>query len=100
MLSANGFEINDLGADVPVSRFIEEAQKMKADCIAISALLTTTMNGQKLVVEGLAERSMREGVKVVVGGAPCSEDWAREIGADGYAGDAVGAVNLIKKLIG
>ena len=99
MLSANGFEIKDLGADVPASRFIEEAENMKADCIAISALLTTTMNGQKRVIEGLEERSMRQGVKVVVGGAPCSEDWAMGIGADGYAGDAVGAVKLVKRLI-
>jgi corrinoid protein of di/trimethylamine methyltransferase len=100
MLSANGFEITDLGADVPVARFIEEAEKAKADCIAISALLTTTMNGQKRVIERLEELSMRRKVRVVVGGAPCSEEWAREIGADGYAGDAVGAVNLVKGLLG
>ncbi|HUV35954.1 MAG TPA: corrinoid protein [Patescibacteria group bacterium] len=100
MLSANGFEIADLGADVPVERFIEEAQRIDADCIAISALLTTTMNGQKRVVDALEERSMRQAVKVVVGGAPCSAEWAEEIGADGYAGDAVGAVRLLKGLIG
>ncbi len=100
MLSANGFEITDLGADVPVERFVEEAENVKADCIAISALLTTTMNGQKRVIERLEERSMRQKVRVVVGGAPCSEEWAREIDADGYAGDAVGAVNLVKVLLG
>lgn len=100
MLSANGFEITDLGADVPVERFIEEAEKMHADCIAVSALLTTTMNGQKRLIEHLEERSMRRKVRVVVGGAPCSEEWADEIGADGYAGDAVGAVNLVKRLLG
>jgi corrinoid protein of di/trimethylamine methyltransferase len=99
MLSANGFEITDLGADVPVERFIEEAENVDADCIAVSALLTTTMNGQKRLIDVLEERSMRRRIRVVVGGAPCSEDWAREIGADGYAGDAVGAVNLLKGLL-
>lgn len=99
MLSANGFEVTDLGADVPIARFVEEAENKKADCIAISALLTTTMSGQKRVIDELEERSMRQRVKVLVGGAPCSDEWAREIGADGYAGDAVGAVNVVKNLI-
>lgn len=99
LLSANGFEISDLGADVPVSRFVEEAEARNADCIAISALLTTTMNGQKKVIEELERRSMRSRVKVMVGGAPCSEDWANEIGADGYAGDAVAAVSLARNIV-
>jgi corrinoid protein of di/trimethylamine methyltransferase len=100
MLSANGFEITDLGADVPVARFIEEAARREADCIAVSALLTTTMHGQKRIIDELEERSMRTKVRVLVGGAPCSEGWATEIGADGYAGDAVGAVHVLKDLIG
>jgi trimethylamine corrinoid protein len=100
MLSANGFEITDLGADVPVSRFIDEAEKRGAACIAISALLTTTMMGQRRLVEELGKRSLRNTVKVMVGGAPCSEEWAREIGADGYAGDAVAAVALAHRLVG
>ena len=100
MLSANGFGVTDLGADVPVERFVEEAGKKGADCIAISALLTTTMHGQGRVIEELEKRSMREKVKVMVGGAPCSDDWAKEIGADGYAGDAVAAVALAKSLAG
>jgi corrinoid protein of di/trimethylamine methyltransferase len=100
MLSANGFEITDLGADVPVNRFIDEAQRSGAGCVAVSALLTTTMAGQKRVVEELARRSLRGRVKIMVGGAPCSEAWAREIGADGYAGDAVAAVALAQSLIG
>jgi len=100
MLSANGFEITDLGADVPVKMFVDEAAEKGADCIAISALLTTTMPGQQRVIEELEKRSMREGIKVIVGGAPCSEEWAREIGADGYAGDAVAAVTLTKKVTG
>jgi len=100
MLSANGYEITDLGADVPVARFVDEAMKRGAGCIAISALLTTTMSGQKRVVEELGKRSLRGKVKVMVGGAPCSDAWAREIGADGYAGDAVAAVALAQSLMG
>jgi len=99
MLSANGFEITDLGADVPVSRFVEEAEAKNAQCIAISALLTTTMNGQKKVIEKLGKESPGSKIKVIVGGAPCSEEWAKDIGADGYAGDAVAAVSLVKSLI-
>jgi corrinoid protein of di/trimethylamine methyltransferase len=100
MLSANGFEITDLGADVPVSRFVEEAEAKNADCIAISALLTTTMHGQKRVVDELKSRSARGRFKVIVGGAPCSESWAEQIEADGYAGDAVAAVALVRNLVG
>ncbi len=100
MLAANGFEVTDLGADVPVAKFIDEAEARKAGCIAISALLTTTMSGQRRVVEELKKRSLRGKVKIMVGGAPCSDAWAREIGADGYAGDAVAAVGLAQSLIG
>jgi len=96
MLSANGFEVTDLGADVPVDRFVETAEEKGADWIAISALLTTTMPGQKKVIEQLAAKSLGDRIKVMVGGAPCSEQWASEIGADGYAGDAVAAVALAK----
>lgn len=100
MLSANGFEITDLGADVPVGRFVDEAVEKSADCIAISALLTTTMHGQSKVIEELESRKVRGKVRVLVGGAPCNDEWAKEIGADGYAGDAVAAVQLVKSLIG
>ncbi len=96
MLAANGFEVTDLGADVPVAKFVNTAKEKGADWIAISALLTTTMPGQKKVIEQLEAKSLRGGVKVMVGGAPCSEEWASEIGADGYAGDAVAAVALAK----
>lgn len=95
MLAANGFEVTDLGADVPVAKFVETAAEKKADWIAISALLTTTMPGQKKVIEMLSAKSV-EGVRVMVGGAPCSREWAAQIGADGYAGDAVAAVALAK----
>ena len=100
MLSANGFEITDLGADVPVVRFVDEAVAKNAGCIAVSALLTTTMSGQRRVVEEIEKRSLRNKIKVMVGGAPCSHEWAREIGADGYAGDAVAAVSLAGSLMG
>jgi corrinoid protein of di/trimethylamine methyltransferase len=100
MLSANGFEITDLGADVPVVKFVEEAEARGAGCIAVSALLTTTMSGQRRVVEELKKRSLKGKVRVMVGGAPCSDEWAREIGADGYAGDAVAAVSLAQSLMG
>jgi len=94
MLSANGYETRDLGADVPVQKFVDEAESFDADFICISALLTTTMGGQKKVIEALKERSLREMYRVLVGGAPCSEKWAAQIGADGYAGDAVSTVQL------
>ena len=96
MLAANGFKVTDLGADVPVAKFVETAEEKGADWIAISALLTTTMPGQKKVIEQLEAKALRGDVKVMVGGAPCSEEWASEIGADGYAGDAVAAVALAK----
>jgi corrinoid protein of di/trimethylamine methyltransferase len=100
MLSANGFEVTDLGADVPVGRFVDEAERSGADWIAVSALLTTTMPGQKRVIDELASRSLRGKIRVMVGGAPCSKEWAMEIGADGYAGDAVAAVALAKQKTG
>ena len=71
-----------------------------ADIIGVSALLTTTMAGQRTVVEALAAAGLRESVKVIVGGAPASESWAAEIGADGYSEDAIGAVALARKLLG
>jgi trimethylamine corrinoid protein len=99
MLAANGFEVADLGADVPVERFVEEAGARGADAIAVSSLLTTTMGGQRRVVEALEREGTRDRVKVMVGGAPVTEAWARDIGADGYAGDAVAAVALAKSLV-
>lgn len=97
MLSANGFAVTDLGADVPVQSFVDEAERVGADWIAVSALLTTTMPGQKRVIDELASRSLRGKIRVMVGGAPCSKEWATEIGADGYAGDAVAAVALARR---
>lgn len=94
MLSANGFEVIDLGADVKLDKFIESAQKEKADIICLSALLTTTMLGQKRVIDMLKEKNLAGKYKVLVGGAPVSQGWADDIGADGYADNALGAVKV------
>jgi trimethylamine corrinoid protein len=100
MLSANGFQVFDLGVDVPVSTFVEKAREVGADIVGLSALLTTTMLNQGKVVESFQEAGLREKVKVIVGGAPVSPSWAEEIGADGYSENAVGAVALAKRLVG
>jgi corrinoid protein of di/trimethylamine methyltransferase len=99
MLSASGFEVHDLGVDVSVDRFVDAARAHSADIVGVSALLTTTMTGQRAVVEGLAAAGLRPRVKVIVGGAPVTRAWAAEIGADGYSEDAMGAVALASKLM-
>jgi len=98
MLQAGGFEVFDLGADVKLERFIEQAQSVNADFICLSALLTTTMVNQKRLVELLRQRNLKGKYRVLVGGAPASSKWAEAIGADGYAENAVAAVKLAKKL--
>jgi corrinoid protein of di/trimethylamine methyltransferase len=99
LLTANGFTVHDLGVDVPGERFAEAVRTLKADVVGVSALLTTTMKGQKAVIEVLAKEGLRPSVKVVVGGAPVTRQWAEEIGADGYAKDAMSAVTLVRTLI-
>lgn len=99
MLSAEGFEVYDLGADVPVETFIDKAVEVDAHLICISALLTTTMVGQKKLIDTLKERNIREKFKVLLGGAPVSKGWVEEIGADGTADNAISAVKLAKKLM-
>ena len=100
MLTANGFEVHDLGVDVAPERFIEKVREVDANVIGISALLTTTMVGQRAVIAALAEAGLRDRVKVIVGGAPVTRAWADEIGADGYGEDAVGAVTVARTLVG
>ncbi|RLG51253.1 MAG: dimethylamine corrinoid protein 3 [Thermoproteota archaeon] len=100
MLTAAGFEVYDLGKDVPVEKFIEKAREVQADIIAASALLSTSMPVQREIVKALEEASLKGRIKVMVGGAPVTEEWAREIGADGYGADAVEAVEVAKKLVG
>ncbi len=100
LLTANGFEVRDLGVDVPVGKFVEEAKSFQADIVGLSALLTTTMPKQREVLEALQKLDATKGVKVMVGGAPVTARWAEEIGADGYAEDAVSAVLEARKLVG
>ena len=91
--------MNDLGRDVPVNRFIEEAEAFGADVIGTSALLTTTMSVQKELVEKLEEKGLKGKYKTIVGGAPVTERWAKRIGADAYAADATDGVRKIKELL-
>ena len=100
MLSASGFDVHDLGVDVPSARFAEVAREVDADIVGVSALLTTTMTGLKDVIEALDNMGLRPRTKVIVGGAPVTRHWADEIGADGYSEDAMGAVAVAKKLVG
>lgn len=99
MLRAASFEVIDLGADVKIEKFVETAVEEKADLIALSALLTTTMLNQKKVIEMLKSRGLRDRFKVMVGGAPVTEKYAREIGADGYGESAVQAVAVARSLV-
>jgi trimethylamine corrinoid protein len=100
MLSANGFDVIDLGADVKLEKFVEKAEETKADFICLSALLTTTMLGQKKAIELLKQKNLYGKYKVLVGGAPANQKWADEIGADGYAENAMLAVKLAARLKG
>ena len=100
MLSANGFEVYDLGIDIEADEFVARARDYKADIVALSALLTTTMLHQRDVIEHLAEAGLRDKVKVMVGGSPVTQGWADQIGADGFAEDAAGAVGVAKRLMG
>lgn len=100
MLSASGFKVHDLGVDVPLPTFVEKAGEVQADLIGLSALLTTTMVKQKLLIESLEEAGLRPKIKVMVGGAPVTRSWADEIGADGFSEDAIGAVGVARQLMG
>ena len=99
MLEGAGFEIVDLGTDVAPQKFVEAARAEGADIVAMSALLTTTMTNMKVTIEALNEAGLRNAVKVMVGGAPVTEQYARQIGADGYAMDASRAVSLAQSLV-
>jgi corrinoid protein of di/trimethylamine methyltransferase len=99
MLTASGFEVHDLGVDVPVETFVAKVKETGAQILGLSALLTTTMVVQRRVIEALRTADVRGQVKVLVGGAPVGRAWAEEIGADGYADDARGAVAEAKRLL-
>ena len=99
MLRASGFDVRDLGGDVPIPNFAENAKKANADIVALSALMTTTMPVQKDVVDYFTALGIREKYKILVGGGPVTQEYAEEIGADGYAADAIAAVQVAKKLL-
>jgi len=100
LLGANGFRVHDLGVDVSAEQFAAAAKDFHADVVGVSALLTTTMKGQKNVIEFFERTGLRPHVKVIIGGAPVTRQWAEEIRADGFAKDAVSAVALVQGLMG
>jgi corrinoid protein of di/trimethylamine methyltransferase len=99
MLTANGFEVTDIGIDQPARAFVDAVVRTEATLVGASALLTTTMLHQGEVVQALKEAGLRDRVKVMVGGAPVTEAWCSQIGADGYAEDAVAAIALARRLV-
>jgi trimethylamine corrinoid protein len=99
-LRANGYDVYDLGRDVPVEAFVDKAEEVGADIIGASALLTATMRKQAEILAELDDRGIRDKYKFVVGGAPCTQEYADSIGADAYAADASDGVRKIEKLLG
>lgn len=100
MLTGVGFQVVDLGKDTPAERFVQATREEEAQIVAMSALLTTTMPEMRNTIEALKAAGLREKVKVIVGGAPVSPEYAAQIGADGYARDAARAVDKVRELIG
>ena len=98
-LFSNGFDVFNLGVEVTAEEFINKAEEVGADIIGMSSLLTMSMDFQRQVIEELNKRGLREKYRVIVGGAPTSEEWAKKIGADAWADDAIEAVVMIKKLL-
>ncbi len=99
MLKANGFDVTDLGVEIPNEDFVEAVREEDPDILGMSALMTMTMDHQEEVIELLEEEGLRDDVKVMVGGAPTSEEWRDEIGADGYADNADAAVARATELL-
>ncbi|AGT36023.1 corrinoid methyltransferase [Thermofilum adornatum] len=99
VFEAEGFQVIDLGVDVPPERFAEAAEKYNADVVGMSALMTTTMLEQRNVIEELKKRGIREKVIVIAGGAPVTEEWVREIGADVWGRDAFESVRIVKEML-
>jgi len=98
-LFSNGFDVYNLGVEVTAEEFINKAEEVGAKIIGMSSLLTMSMDFQRQVIEELNKRGLREKYKVIVGGAPTTEEWSEQIGADGWADDAIETVSLVKKLI-
>lgn len=99
VLETNGFEVVDIGIDNSPLTFIEQAEKTQVDVIGLSCLMTTTMPAQREVIQTLEEMNIRHKYKVIVGGGPVTQEWADQIGADGYSDSAVQAVSLVKSLL-
>ena len=99
MLEGVGFEIVDLGVDVPPEKFVEAISAGNMEIVALSALLTTTMPNMKTTIEAIQQAGLRDKVQIIIGGAPVTQDYANQIGADGYSADASRAASLIKNLM-
>ncbi len=100
LFSANGFDVVDLGVDVPVQKFVDKVKELKPTILGLSALMTTTIPKQREVINELKSLGIRDNIKVMVGGAAVNQTFANEIGADGYAENAIDAVSIAKQLIG
>jgi len=100
MLKGAGFRVIDIGIDAPAKAFIDKAESLDASLIAMSSLLTTSMPSMKSTIEMLRQRGLNNKIKTVIGGAPVTQDYADQIGADGYAQDASSAVDKVKELLG
>ncbi|MHA1607823.1 MAG: cobalamin B12-binding domain-containing protein [Candidatus Freyarchaeota archaeon] len=99
LLAAEGYEVYDLGVDVPAEKFLEKVKEVNADILGLSALLTTTMERIREVIGKLEEEGLRGKVKVIVGGRPVTPEFAEEVGADGYGRDAIAALKVVKELL-
>lgn len=99
MLEANGYEVIDLGKDVPNEKFVETVMQEQPQILALSSLMTTTMIHMEVIIKLLNKKKLRKNVKVIIGGAPVNQEYAERINADGYAEDAAGAVKLVEKII-
>ncbi len=100
MLRSSGYQVTDLGIDVKKETFVERVREYRPDVLGMGAYMTTTMRRMPEVIQSLVEAGLREGVKVIVGGAAVTEEYSKEIGADGYGKDAAQAVSLVKRLLG
>lgn len=100
LMQGNGYEAHDAGVDVPPQKFVDMVKELKPHVIGMSSLLTTTMSRMRETVELLKKEGLRDSVKVIIGGAPVSAEFAKEIGADGYGEDAGEAVEVVKRLLG
>ena len=99
MLFAAGFEVYDVGKDIPSEQFVAKTKEVGANMVGASALLSTSLPMQREIVEGIATAGLRDKVKLMFGGAPVTQEWVKEIGGDGYAENAIEAVNVAKKLL-